>query len=66
MVGRSTRNEGRAYEGVDNGSDTGIDPATQWWEILVSFTKLVFQERRLPVALTWTTMVILTKGGGYK
>ena len=41
------------------------DPGTQRWEKLLSLMKLAFCEGRLPVALTWTTMVLIPKGGGY-
>ena len=41
------------------------DPFAQWWENLVSLAQISFKEGCLTDALTCTTMVLLTKGGGY-
>ena len=40
------------------------DSYTQHWETLVSLMKLAFQEGKLPVALTWTNMALISKMGG--
>ena len=40
------------------------DLDTRMWDKLVSFSKMTFREGRLPVALTWIMMVLLTKGRG--
>ena len=40
------------------------DSYTQHCETLVSLMKLAFQEGKLPVALTWTNMALLSKMGG--
>ena len=40
------------------------DPEPRRWDKLVSVTKMVFRERHIPTALTWTTMMQITNGGG--
>ena len=40
------------------------DPYPRRWDKLVSVMKLAFREGRIPMSLTWTMMMIITKGGG--
>ena len=40
------------------------DPGTRRWDKLVSVAKLAFQEGHILMALSWTTMVLITMGGG--